>query len=309
MTDALDKADKLTAKLTGWLGGVRGRATEIQLLQRVQRATGTEYANVRSWLVDAAGENGELATEILMVAEEDAADMPGTCRYVVAALREGRVLERMSFPQSGALGGTLGAEVEFEPNAIGLTGMAQKHLEVQQRTGILKDQAHARSLEVVLGKFGELFETAVAGFRAAASAQQEVLTQQGAQNQRLADQLEKKAEREISVIHALEALISRTHERDLALAKEKSRHDMQERVFERLEPAIPAVMNKLIGAPLVPAEAQDALDSLIFSFTPEQLDKVQQVLTPEQTMALGMIAKESHERRQKKQARKEATTP
>lgn len=275
-------------QLASFLAGLRGRAVVAQLLQKMWRPSGTEYARVREYSLTDETDPNELATTIMSDAEEDAGDVGGVCTYVVVGKDESdRVLERKSFrTDGGRLSG--GADREDEPTTQGQLQMLMRHVEARERTSALRDGQAFKQQEGINRCYQELIA-------------------------RQSDMLERLQSRELQVMTVLEQVISRSHERELEHKKAEAQLALQTRVLDRLEPAIPAVMNKLLGKPLVPEEAQDALDSLIFSFDEHQLSKIQSVLTHEQTIALGMIATESHKRReqkkQKQQPPEEKATP
>jgi hypothetical protein len=266
-----------------FIAGLRGRAVMLELRQQLSRAGGIlEYETVRQIEFNDGAIPAELAAQVLELAADDARTLGGKGFYVLVGLNDaGSIVERKAFHVEGMRKIGAARYGEDDAPADRTNDMLMRHLEARERTSCLRDAQMAKQQETL----NNAYQRQIDG---------------------LMTRAERLENREIETMHVYEKLISSTHQRDLENKKQDAQFQLQERTLHKLEPAIPALLNKLLGMPLVPTDMQDPLDALFSSLTTEQLGTIQGALTQEQGIALGMMATESIKRRETKEAARRA---
>lgn len=89
----------------------------------------------------------------------------------------------------------------------------------------------------------------------------------------------------------LEEAKSEQHVRDMELLKENSKQERTDKIFEKLSLLVPVVINKLAGQKVFNSDDPSALmlKSFAESMSPEQFQKIQATLSPEQMLVLGQL--------------------
>ncbi len=279
------------SQLGAFISAQRGRAMRFELFRKTSRISGSKFDPIRPYDFEESTGVDELAQLVVTHAQDDANEIGAGGAYILTAENEaGEAFTRKEFriasthTDSAPLERKGGDELgEIDPIRLLAESNRQlmRHIETRERTAQVKDAHWMKAVDAVVGSY---------------------------QNQldRLASSLEKKEEREIQVMETFEKVLSAQHDRELATLKAKQRNELAERTLKQVEPAIPAIINKIMGVPIVPFEAQESFDEFLFSMTPEQLDVIRSTLTPEQQGVMGMMATESAKRRMEKEARRAA---
>ena len=211
----------------------------------------------------------EFATAILDTASTDADAMVGIQNYSLSAYDENaRQLGRIPLRFEGGIegDGSPGAGASFNgsepPTLAGVVGQLMRHNEAQMR--IILQQANAISSQ---------------GAKAL-----ELL-----QSQSMSD-VENKIQMLTAVQEMLDMKSSRERE-DKALAASEERKDL---VLNKVIGMLPAVAARLTKG-VIPVDRKDQplhqmLQKLLGTFTPEQFEKMQTVLTHDQMLAFGELA-------------------
>jgi hypothetical protein len=203
------------------------------------------------------------AEEIFEAGEADASGIGnGLQTYVVLAFYgdNKRHNGRFTFRARGDEDDWDGGETTEPPTTQGAMAQAMRHTEVIMRSSS-------------------------AGMGAAFNGLQHMVTRQSEIINQMMEERFKTAE-------LLEALSSKTHERELELLREARKDDTQRQLLENFKPMIPVVMNKLAGKQMLPAADPQSmmLKELFKTMEPEQLAAIQGVLTPQQAMIVLSIA-------------------
>ncbi len=239
--------------------------------------TGRTSQNVREWdsfneaEIWAVLKNGglpfdEFVTEILDIASQDSDSMMGVQSYSLSAVsEEGRQLGRIALRFEGG-GEDMGTNASYTgsepPTLAGVVSQLMRHNEAQMR--IIMQQS-------------------------------KTITDQGEKAMQLLQQQSiSDIESKVELFTTMQAMLDTKSQRELdekALAASEERKDL---VLNKVIGMLPAVAARLTkGAIPVAKEDQpihQLLQKLLSTFTAEQLEKMQTVLSPEQTMAFAELA-------------------
>lgn len=209
----------------------------------------------------------ELVSQIWSDVSSDAEGLGGMQRYQICAYfgendsptasRAFRVqAEATVFEEIDETGG-IGSE---PPTKQGIIGMFMRHTEGLTRT--------------VVG--------------AAAQAQQSLQRE----NVRLATENEKLREKHFETFELMQELLDMKVKRDLEMHEAQMKSELKQAAFGKLLQLAPTVINKLSGQNLLPdgnggGQTDALVTALMGTLTPEQLEKMQKVLTPEQMAVVG----------------------
>jgi hypothetical protein len=212
-----------------------------------------------------------VANEIDSIATNDTEGSGQTQRYAITAMHKGsdgeysagaKMTIRVAPSQDED-----GEMMSEAPTSAGITSQAMRHTEVFARIAVGSAESTIRSLTRQL-------ET----------------TQ--AQNEKLLD-------KNFELTELMETLMSHKHEREIASQEASARISNKQELVHKLMLIAPILANKLFGGKdgkkilkenTTPLE--QILHSLIVSIKPEQFEQLQQVLTPDQQMALGTMFQE-----------------
>lgn len=254
-----------------------GRCVRIQLFH-----AGGKYMGVRTWEFGSDSKFDDASVdmiggEIVETAQEDAANRFGRQRYVLCSYYAGSpqtVAESKPFMRYGGGDDDDEGDVDSEgPTARGLQTQLMRHLEAVHRTSTQGAQqmvaAQSRMLEIAVAKATAL------------------------------------EEKHAQTIQVYEALLSERHVRELA-SKE---HELKVRAWGELADKanllLPVVVNKLAGVRILPEPATamtEMLGSFMESITPEQFQKLQGVLSPDQFIVVCNLIEERRRQEQERQA-------
>lgn len=197
------------------------------------------------------------AVELLEQCQADCDGMANPCRYALIAMGDGE--KRSPFVRLRPNVGDTDDETESEPaTKDGLLAQLMRHNEAQART------------------IASLFDT-----------QSRVIERQ-------AVQIEKHEEHRLETFQLVESLVSKAHKRKVREKEAESRIEVTRTAVGALKPLIPVIAKKLL--PGMPAGAGDPriaiVKGVVQSMTPEQIEKMKDVLTQEQMIAMLEIAVE-----------------
>lgn len=94
----------------------------------------------------------------------------------------------------------------------------------------------------------------------------------------------------------IQGLLMQKDDREMARKQQESEIASRQAVVERVLQLAPVVVNKLAGKPLLPAKSSASdlmVKSLMESITPEQIGKLQGILTPEQQITVYELMQQS----------------
>ncbi len=114
---------------------------------------------------------------------------------------------------------------------------------------------------------------------------------------RQAETIEKLINEKMEGLTTMERLRSEEVERRIMLQKAESDEKMRGEVFDKLAMLLPIAVNRISGKNLLPEKktgTETVIQGLIDSITPEQLEKLQGVLSPAQLIALMEIFQSLH---------------
>lgn len=306
-------------ELAGWIEGqlhVHKVSSRVALYQQTVSRNGIVMMAVATWKIGDVG-TAELADLILQEAQDDASVTTGTCRYaVVIEDDDGQALARKAVRIDGSKkknGEDIMLAPEEPPNEVGMAALAMRHQEIGQRLIIVERETSARAAAAeretsarVTAEANRFVQETVGMVR---DTFREALTTVRAENAELRIECAAlRAERAASW-QQREDLASEHHVRTLEIRKQTNREELRGRTLTRLEPAIPVILNKLLGVSLVPEDKHNAVDSLMLSFTEKQVDTLAAVLTNEQKLALHALFKEAEERKKTKDQAADVGTP
>jgi hypothetical protein len=256
------------ASLARWLmAHPRGDTLRLrQVLPRGAWGEEEDVAPVQEWT--RAGDMTDLATEIYQAAQVDAQDTGGMSRYRLVVLDGEEVTARKEWEAFGERV-TEKSGVAEPATPAGLVAQTQRHLEARERASITKDEQQARSYMHQL------------------STMEKALERSEARNDRLLDRIQQLEDGRIAQVQVMEKMLSEQAERDLAAKRLESDLAYRRAMWERVEPAIPLVVNKALGRPLMKEDdgAFDLLESLVVTLKPAQLEALKAAFEPMQMTA------------------------
>ncbi len=123
----------------------------------------------------------------------------------------------------------------------------------------------------------------------------------------LSESHQKLVDDRLGTIELVEKLRSEQFERQLAYDREKTDSEQKRMLLEKLMVLAPVVVQKITGKALpgVKSDKENVLDSLIESFSPEQMNSLQAILTPDQLIAVVSLI----EARKKEEEERETRSP
>jgi hypothetical protein len=242
-------------------------------------------APVRQWTRTTGMDLVELASNIHAAFTEDADDTEGLCRYrVVLVDADDEVRARKEFNVYGEKI-TEKSGVAEPATQSGLIMMMMRHIEAQAKSALEKDRILVTSQAQTVG------------------ALKEILALTSARCTTLEDG-------RIQAIVSMEEMHSLKAERDIAARRLEVDLNYKAATYEKLAPAIPFVLNKLLSRDILPTDkgAFDGVTELILSLKNEQIAELKKTLTPEQMFAFvklwEAVAKNVDERTKKEAAAK-----
>jgi hypothetical protein len=261
---------------------------EIAELRQVITGGGWEkqerFAPVQKW-VFADRDSLVLANEVIDVAREDAADTHATHHYRLVLLAgEDQIVSRKEWFVH-ANGTTTDAHGPAEAaTPVGVLAQQMRHIEELHRSSIAKDRVMQASSAATIETLASMLQQTTS---------------------RVMDLETKRAEG----LELHERLLSLQTERDIATKKLEMDMLYKSKTFERFEPVIPLMVNKLFKRPLLNEDAGDfdVLEAFILSLREDQMQKLQGALTSEQLQSFaGMWAAVLDRKERREKAKKEA---
>jgi hypothetical protein len=206
---------------------------------------------------------GPMAEEMFEAGEGDACGFGSAQSYVVLAYygEQKKPNGRFTFRARPDLDDDFDTTGQTDsPTPAGIVNQTMRHNEAIMRTNNLG--------------MGEAFRT-----------MQAVLTRQ-------AETIERLESARMESIEVLESLMTSKHERELELLQAAQKGETQKEMVDKLSPLIPLVANKLVGRKLLPAPDPQSmmLNEFFKTLTPEQLEQLNNVLTPEQALVVLSLA-------------------
>ena len=202
----------------------------------------------------------ELAEEIISRAQTDADGMGGVQRYTVTLYAQGEVRAVLRWPfRIRANGDEFDEAGEESPNSKGLLSQLMRHNEA-----IAKTMVHAvAGITTVMARRLESSDNTVTR-----------LTEQHHRNMEL-----------------LEEAKGEQHQRDMELLTTTENESRKNQMFEKLSLLVPVMINKLAGQKVLDAQDPAAMMLKAFSesISPDQFQKIQQTLKPEQLVLLAQL--------------------
>lgn len=201
----------------------------------------------------------DLIDQIMASAHEDASGIGGTQRYVLTAYfkDDDDAKSRLVFRAKGDEGDEDDDPIDSEPpTRSGLVAQQMRHNEV-----IL------RSSHFMMGQ---------------------TLTALQRDNEALREENHKLREERREYIEHYEELLSQRHERDLKTKEHEFMLQAKGDAWNKITLIAPALVNKMLGKKLLPEKTTPeamAFKSLVDSITPEQMQSLQSVFTPDQVIS------------------------
>lgn len=254
------------AKLAAWVKAQRSACDSREVAidgwsvrQLVNVANREEQAPIITLAGDL--EPDELARAALAAARQDADDVGGPCKYALIALDSderpiGRTVWRI-------LGDVLSTEAEpaEAPTASGITSQLMRHHEARERIGATKERIQAESHGALISHYRQALEDARA----------EISTLRKA---------------ELDNMRLLSELVTAKAKNEIETARELHALQLKTRAWAKLETLVPVVANRLAGRPLLPeGKGGEAIEALLMGLEPEQLERIAEVLHPDQRAA------------------------
>lgn len=240
-----------------------GRCTRIVLRHVVQgNKVGNEVASWNcpieldeQWIQDTVN-------EVETSAHTDAGGLGGPQKYMLFAFferSEAKPLARFPFLEhaSDDVGGGDGDELDTEsPNAKGLTAQLMRHNEALMRTTMM-------GITQIIGTL-----------------QRQVSKQ--------SETIEKLVQEKFDNLDTMEQLLGKKQERELEMREAETKQKLLTDAAEKAMALMPIVVSKLTGKALpgAPTANDELLKTFLSTITPEQLDKLTSILSPEQTMVV-----------------------
>ena len=235
-----------------------GRCVRIQLFH-----LGGKQRGVRTWPVAERVEESELEPmlhDVVDTAQQDAAELYGRQRYALCAYYERRsdqVAESKTFVRYGG-GDEEEDDVDSEgPNQRGLLAQLMRHNEGNMRSVVTNSQ-------VLLRSQGQIVES-------------------------LSERLKYMEDKHLHSVQVYESLLSERHVRELASKEHELRTKAWGEGLDKLSLLAPVIINKLAGQRILPEPTTvvgEMVGGFVESISPEQVQKLGGVLTPEQMIVV-----------------------
>lgn len=274
---AAETVDFIRNKITNW---VKNRIY-------VKRSDAIGYCNrlvVRHLRADGVA-NSEVYTHII---EEPVTEMtPHDLDLLL-----GELATAMSEHASGLPGGVqsygINAYYSNHQGSIAcLTVRVQSDQPEMSATGMPTEPANQDGVLAMQMRHNEsIMRTSVMAMGGVVQALQKNLDRFAHHNERLIDD-------RMNTLHLIEDLMSGKHERDLETERQKNDLRLREELLDKLKLLGPYVINKMMGKSVLPEQTTpEALQirALVETLRPEQMEKLKDVLTPDQLLAIVEIA-------------------
>lgn len=278
----------LDPELVAWIHRARaGKAARFTLRQHV---AGVGDQPVTTYDASAYPVDRDLAAEVWTRGQRDAGAFPGVTTYFLCAVREGEEVYFDRFPFRLAGTPLDGMRPSEEPNAIGLTAQAMRHLEAM---ALQQSEAVGESLDALKAIIG---------------IQNTTIKQQGETIVRLSAQ-------QLDVLTLREKLLSEDHVRLLETKRSDAEEKRQEWAVQQLAGLLPFIKARMMAPPGTPngkrngaaaaappdapspevarakAEVLEQVNALVLSLqaNPDVAAKIWDVIGPEQKDVLGKL--------------------
>lgn len=218
---------------------------------------------VQSYAIEARVEERELvelAEQIDSHAQEDANGMGALQRYVLLAYfkedesSHGRFVFRKSAEKDDEDGDSFDSE---PPTKQGLVAQQMRHNEIIMRNS-----------NFTMGQMLSMLKE---------------------QNRELQDENRTLRQERREQIETYEKLLSLQHERELETKRHEFMLKAKEQMFEKIALLAPAIVNRMMGKKVLPEKTTPesmALKALMDTITPEQMQKMNEVFTPDQLISI-----------------------
>jgi hypothetical protein len=237
--------------LEKWLGSQVKLAGAV-LVELRHISVNDQPSAVQRWRFES--DLGTLASEIWTAAQQWADGVgSGSQRFAIAVL-DGKDRPLAQFLMRAASEAVGGLTYDSEPATIaGVTKQLMRHTEAMMRGTAL---AHAQVTDHLLRQL-----------------------------ERSAQRCEALEAKHLELLQLSEDLLSQKAGRDLAAQRQSMQERRKDELLRKMGVLLPVVVAKLSGKP-VPAQLDPAMRELAKSLDGDQLDKLAQVLRPEQVIAL-----------------------
>jgi len=248
-------------KMVRWIRKQLGTSGELLKLV-LRHASGAKTAAVCELDVDQKTTAEDYASSVMLAATDDANGLGGIHKYSLASYFADRIeapRERFSFriiAEENDEDGMDALSTE-DGNAKGLLAQMMRHNEAIMRTSVMGTNDLIRHY-------------------------QQMVSSQMNRNSEL-------EERHTHLVGMIEEVSSLKHERDIASLRAASDMKRKDDLVEKGMLLLPSVVNKLTGKKLLPEEITPEKATLVAfgkSLTPDQLEKFQAILKPEQLIAI-----------------------
>lgn len=252
---------KLEAWLTSELARHRPEGGGIRKFELRSAPQGGKGTHIDSWSHDERLSVEEIpgrALDIMQKAQDDADGQgPGVYKYVVLVHCKGeeKPVGRFPFRVRGDEDLDLDEDSENAPTTKGLLQQLMRH-----------NEAYSRTMTTGITSLANL-----------------MVRRQESQERTIEALLEDR----LKMFQTLESAKSQEHDRNMELMLTDGEQKRKDKAFEKIMTLVPLVVNKMIGAKLLPDKSDPLmmlLEPLITSMNAEQFQAIQQTLNPEQTM-------------------------
>lgn len=249
-------------KVTQWLRGAIAAGVAkagVIRVSNVKAARGMPHAAELPWQPGET-DQGELVKQICEACRSDAEVYGGKQTYKVGLHVADSEDEA---PRASLLLRFEGGEGEapVDGSATSLVATLVRHLDTKERQ-------MAASLGTVL------------------EANKQVLLALVEENKGLRASRDTEEKRRLETYELIEDMLSMRQERDLQAETLRHEESRKAKMFEGFTQLLPVIVNKIAGRVVLPTSHASGLKGFIESFTPEQLEKLASVLTPQQFMHL-----------------------
>ena len=263
-------------KLTDWIKSCMGRTRVCALVLSTRSAIDAKDSDIDNW----DGEDFDryegpegLAGAIMEKSYKDSSSQRGSTRYIVKAYREGEEVHfaKHAFKLEGGQDRTDGDHADIPLNEQGFTALLIQHTQFATRMAL--------------------------------SATNDTMRELGKQNAELTRQLNRMAGMQYSILEMQQDMMDRTAERKLAVTEQESKEKRKDQLFKELLMLAPFFMRKFMGGKDQGADtmlAEEQIDRLLESITPEQFPDLLGVFSDDQRMAFMAFYSEYGNRKKKK---------
>ena len=268
-------------KLTDWLKSCFGRTHVRGLVLSTRSAVDAKDSDIDNWDgddFDRYPEPDDMAGVIMEKAYKDASSQRGATRYIVKAYREGEDVHfsKHPFKLEGGLDRTDGDHADIPLNEQGFMALLIQHTQFATRMAL--------------------------------SSTNDTVRQLSQQNAELTKHLNRLAGMQYSLLEMQQEMMDRKAERGLAVSEQEAKEKRKDKLFSELLMLAPFFVRKFMGGKDQGADtmlAEEQIDRLLESITPEQFPDLLGVFSDEQRMAF-MAFYSEYGNRKKKKAEKSA---